>query len=150
MPQLAIDATCLPQYDKLDKPTRERLLAATRKFRELSLDALLAHPDLRIRSLPKGQDPRIRTFRISDSWTGVMLAPESGETFLLVHLLPRDTAEDWATDQRHDVNPVMGTLERRDATALGQAAERAPAHAAGPAARAAPVPTGSPGAPARA
>ncbi|MFD0802044.1 DNA helicase, partial [Streptomonospora algeriensis] len=120
MPQLAIDATCLPQYDKLDKPTRERLIAATRKFRELSLDALLAHPDLRIRPLPEGQDPRIRTFRISDSWTGVMLAPESGETFLLVHLLPRDSAEDWALDQRHDVNPVMGTLERRDATALGQ------------------------------
>ncbi|MDT0302435.1 DEAD/DEAH box helicase [Streptomonospora wellingtoniae] len=121
MPQLAIDATCLPQYDKLDKPTRERLLAATRKFRELSLDGLLAHPDLRIRSLPTGQDPRVRTFRISDSWTGVMLAPESGETYLLVHLLPRDSAEDWAGDQRHDVNPVMGTLERRDATALGQA-----------------------------
>ncbi|GAA4891033.1 UvrD-helicase domain-containing protein [Streptomonospora salina] len=122
MPQLAIDATCLPQYDKLDKPTRERLLAATRTFRELSLGALLTHPDLRIRSLPEGQDPRIRTFRISDSWTGVMLAPESGETFLLVHLLPRNGAENWAADQRHDVNPVMGTLERRDAAAL----ERAP------------------------
>ncbi|GAA3726519.1 3'-5' exonuclease [Salinactinospora qingdaonensis] len=118
MPHLAIDATCLPQYDKLDRPTRERLLAATRKFRELSLDALYAHPDLRIRSLPAGQDPRIRTFRISDSWTGVMLAPESGETFLLVHLLPRESADAWAKDQRHDVNTVMGTLERRDAAAL--------------------------------
>ncbi|RCV58154.1 3'-5' exonuclease [Marinitenerispora sediminis] len=121
MPQLAIDATCLPQYDKLDRPTRERLLAATRKFRELPLDALLAHPDLRIRPLTAGQDPRIRTFRISDTWTGVMLAPESGETFLLVHLLPRDSAEQWAGDQRHDVNTVMGTLERRDAAALGRA-----------------------------
>ncbi|GAA1769301.1 DEAD/DEAH box helicase [Streptomonospora arabica] len=140
MPQLAIDATCLPQYDKLDRPTRERLLAATRKFRELSLDALLAHPDLRIRSLPKGQDPRIRTFRISDSWTGVMLAPESGETFLLVHLLPRDSAADWAGDQRHDVNPVMGTLERRDASALGQS-DTGPA---GPAAAAPPRPEAAP------
>ena len=121
MPQLAIDATCLPQYDKLDRPTRERLLAVTRKFRELSLDALMAHPDLRVRTLPAGQDPRVRTFRISDSWTGVMLAPESGETFLLVHLLPREAAEEWAGDQRHDVNTVMGTLERRDATALEQA-----------------------------
>ncbi|MBB6170469.1 superfamily I DNA/RNA helicase [Nocardiopsis mwathae] len=118
MPQLAIDSTCLPQYEKLDRPTRERLLAVTRKFRELPLHALLSHPDLRIRSLPSGQDPRIRTFRISDAWTGVMLAPESGETFLLVHLLPRDAAEEWAVDQRHDVNRVMGTLERRDATAL--------------------------------
>ncbi|GLU47691.1 UvrD-helicase domain-containing protein [Nocardiopsis ansamitocini] len=118
MPQLAIDSTCLAQYDKLDRPTRERLAAVTRKFRELSLRALLAHPDLRIQALPAGQDPRIRTFRISDSWTGVMLAPESGETFLLVHLLPRESAEEWASDQRHDVNTVMGTLERRDATAL--------------------------------
>ncbi|RNL85545.1 UvrD-helicase domain-containing protein [Halostreptopolyspora alba] len=120
MPQLAIDATCLPQYEKLDQPTRERLKAATRKFRELSLDALLAHPDLQIQALPAGQDPRIRTFRISDTWTGVMLAPESGETYLLVHLLPRESAEEWASDQRHDVNSVMGTLERRDATALGK------------------------------
>ncbi|MBB4930065.1 superfamily I DNA/RNA helicase [Lipingzhangella halophila] len=118
MPQLAIDATCLPQYEKLDQPTRERLKAATRKFRELSLDALLAHPDLQIQALPAGQDPRVRTFRISDTWTGVMLAPESGETYLLVHLLPRERAEEWASDQRHDVNSVMGTLERRDATAL--------------------------------
>ncbi|MFC4562818.1 UvrD-helicase domain-containing protein [Nocardiopsis mangrovi] len=121
MPHLAIDATCLPQYDKLDRPTRERLIAVTRKFRELPLHALMSHPDLRIRPLTAGQDPRIRTFRISDNWTGVMLAPESGETFLLVHLLPRDSAEEWAGDQRHDVNSVMGTLERRDATALERA-----------------------------
>ena len=120
MPRLAIDATCLPQYDRLDRPTRERLAAITRKFRELPLPALLSHPDLRIRELPEGQDPRIRTFRISDSWTGVLLAPESGETFLLVHLLPRENAEQWAADQRHDVNRVMGTLERRNATALAQ------------------------------
>jgi hypothetical protein len=125
MPQLAIDATCLAQYEKLDQPTRERLKAATRKFRELPLDALLSHPDLRIQALPSGQDPRLRTFRISDTWTGVMLAPESGETFLLVHLLPRESAEDWAGDQRHDVNSVMGTLERRDATALEKAGEKA-------------------------
>src|SRR5690606_11340637 len=118
MPQLAIDATCLPQYDKLDGPTRERLRAVTRKFREMSWESLLAHPDLRIRRLPHGQDPRIRTFRLSDTWTGVMLAPESGETFLLVHLLPKESAESWAADQRHDVNSVMGTLERRDAAAL--------------------------------
>ncbi|TQN32516.1 UvrD-like helicase family protein [Haloactinospora alba] len=123
MPLLAIDATCLPQYDKLDRPTRERLLSVTRKFRELPLESLLSHPDLRISSLPAGQDPRIRTFRINDAWTGVMLAPESGETFLLVHLLPREAAEDWARDQRHDVNGVMGTLERRDATALQRANE---------------------------
>ncbi|CAM3795437.1 ATP-dependent helicase [Nocardiopsis rhodophaea] len=128
MPQLAIDATCLPQYEKLDRPTRERLLAVTRKFRELPLHAVLSHPDLRIQPLPSGQDPRIRTFRISDAWTGVMLAPESGETFLLVHLLPRGAAEEWAVDQRHDVNQVMGTLERRDATAL-----RTPAPDAAPA-----------------
>ncbi|MDA2814606.1 AAA family ATPase [Nocardiopsis sp. RSe5-2] len=131
MPQLAIDATCLPQYDKLDRPTRERLREATRKFRELPLDALLAHPDLRIRSLPAGQDPRVRTFRISDSWTGVMLAPESGETFLLVHLLPRDTAEGWAQDHRHDVNGVMGTLERRDAAALEKTVPEEPAPRSG-------------------
>ncbi|MFC3995217.1 UvrD-helicase domain-containing protein [Nocardiopsis sediminis] len=130
MPHLAIDATCLPQYDKLDRPTRERLIAVTRKFRELPLHALISHPDLRIRPLTAGQDPRIRTFRISDTWTGVMLAPESGETFLLVHLLPRDSAEEWAGDQRHDVNTVMGTLERRDATALERAgtSRRPPGH----------------------
>src|SRR5690606_11445320 len=90
----------------------------TRKFREMSWESLLAHPDLRIRRLPHGQDPRIRTFRLSDTWTGVMLAPESGETFLLVHLLPKESAESWAADQRHDVNSVMGTLERGDAAAL--------------------------------
>ncbi|GAA3965783.1 AAA family ATPase [Thermobifida alba] len=129
MPRLAIDATCLPQYDKLDRPTRERLAVITRRFRELPLPALLSHPDLRIQALPEGQDPRIRTFRISDSWTGVMLAPESGETFLLVHLLPRENAEKWAADQRHDVNTVMGTLERRDASAL---AERTAAPAVAP------------------
>lgn len=122
MPQLAIDSACLPQYEKLDRATRDRLLEATRKFRELSLRALFAHPDLRIRPLTGGQDPRIHTFRISDSWTGIMLAPESGETFLLIHLLPRESAEDWAGGQRHDVNTVMGTLERRDATALDQRA----------------------------
>src|SRR5690606_8691406 len=131
MPRLAIDATCLPQYDRLDRPTRERLAVITRGFRELPLPALLSHPDLRIRALPEGQDPRIRTFRISDSWTGVMLAPESGETFLLVHLLPRENAEKWAADQRHDVTTGMGALERRDASARAERTA-APAVAPGP------------------
>ncbi|GAB3489820.1 UvrD-helicase domain-containing protein [Nocardiopsis coralliicola] len=137
MARLAVDAACLAQYEKLDGETRERLREVTRKFRELPWEALRRHPDLRIRELAHGQDPRLRTFRISDAWTGVMLAPESGETFLLVHLLPRDRAEGWAADQRHDVNRVMGTLERRDAAALGGGGASAPpepaARASGPA-----------------
>src|SRR5262249_7619016 len=61
-----------------------------------------------------------RTIRIDSFWRGVVLAPESGDTYCLITVLPHDKAISYATGHRFTVNEALGVLEVRDEAALEQ------------------------------
>nr|WP_246422171.1 UvrD-helicase domain-containing protein [Nocardiopsis mwathae] len=76
------------------------------------------------------RDSRARTLRITQGYRGVVLAPDAGDTYLLVTVLPHDDAYAYIRDKRFSVNQALGVLEVRDegrlevlATALAPAAE---------------------------
>ncbi len=49
-----------------------------------------------------------------------MLAPESGDTYCLITVLPHDKAIAYASSRRFSVNQALGVLEVRDEEALQQ------------------------------
>jgi AAA domain len=53
-------------------------------------------------------------------WRGVVLAPEVGDTYCLITVLPHDKANAYATSHRFSVNQALGVLEVRDEEALQQ------------------------------
>lgn len=60
------------------------------------------------------RDPRIRTVRIDNFWRGVVAAPEHGDTYLLLRIMPHDDAYNWAARNVLRVNSATGGVEILD------------------------------------
>ena len=78
MPRLAIDKDFLDDYSKLEKSVQNAVKDAIDKFAEHT------YAGLHLEKLQKAKDDRIRTIRIDQFWRGVVLAPDSGDTYSLI------------------------------------------------------------------
>ncbi|MFF4811000.1 UvrD-helicase domain-containing protein [Micromonospora chersina] len=112
MPRLGIAKEFLADYAGLQKPVRRAVDAAIEKFTQHT------HAGLHLEKLTNPKDPRIRTIRINQFWRGVVLAPEKGEEYLLLTVLPHNDAYAYATSRLFTVNLALGVLEVRNQTAL--------------------------------
>src|SRR6185437_12065022 len=55
---------------------------------------------------------------IDQSWRGIVLAPESGDSYTLLKVQPHDDAYGWACRRRVSVNRATGVIELRDVAAI--------------------------------
>jgi hypothetical protein len=86
LPRLAIDRDFLDDYSKLEKSVRTAVKEAIDKFAEHT------YAGLHLEKLQRSVDDRIRTIRIDQFWRGVVLAPDSGDTYYLMKVMPHDKA----------------------------------------------------------
>ncbi|MFD5252020.1 UvrD-helicase domain-containing protein [Streptomyces bobili] len=115
MATLGIHKDFLMEFAKLEKPVQKRVHEVFDKFREHR------HAGLHLEKIEKARDPRIRTIRINQFMRGVVLAPESGDSFLLLKVMPHDDAIAWAVKHRATVNSATQGIELRDDVALERA-----------------------------
>ena len=114
MARLAIDKDFLDDYSKLPKSVQGSVKMAIDKFAEH------VHAGLHLEKLTRCKDDRIRTIRIDQMWRGVVLAPDSGDTYSLIRVMPHDKAIEYAGSHRFTVNEALGVVEIRDQAALEQ------------------------------
>jgi len=112
--RLAIDKDFLDDYSKLEKTVQAAVKAAIDKF------AAHTHAGLHLEKINHCKDDRIRTIRIDQHWRGVVLAPETGDTYSLLRVMPHDKAIEYAGSRRFTVNEALGVVEIRDQAALDQ------------------------------
>jgi hypothetical protein len=110
--RLGIAKDFLAEYVKLDKRVRLAVDAALEKFAEHT------HAGLHLEKLEGAKDPKIRTIRITQGWRGVVLAPERGDEYHLITVLPHDKVNAYAVSKKFSVNRTLGVLELRDQGAL--------------------------------
>lgn len=115
MATLGIHKDFLMEFAKLEKPVQKRVHEVFDKFQEHR------HAGLHLEKLEKARDPRIRTIRINQFMRGVVLAPESGDSFLLLKVMPHDDAIDWAVKHRATINSATQGIELRNDVALERA-----------------------------
>ena len=114
MPRLAIDKDFLDDYSKLEKSVRTAVKEAIDKFGEHT------YAGLHLEKLQKSVDDRIRTIRIDQFWRGVVLAPDDGDTYYLMKVMPHNKAIDYAASHRLTVNQALGIVEVRNEVAIDQ------------------------------
>lgn len=114
MAQLAIDKDFLDDYSKLEKSVRIAVKAAMDKFAEHT------HAGVHLEKINKAKDERLRTIRIDQFWRGVVMAPDSGDTYYLLKVMPHDKALEYAASHRLSVNQALGVVEIRDQGALDE------------------------------
>lgn len=66
------------------------------------------------------RDDQIRTIRVDNFWRCVVLAPQSGDRYYLIRVLPHDKANAYATSHWSSVNQAFSVLEARDEEAIQQ------------------------------
>ncbi len=120
MPHLAFDIAFCAQLGKLQGTDKQGVFDAWEKFERLTLAQLFKDPGLKLESLKQAKDPHIRTIRIAQGTRGVVLAPESGDTFVLLRVMPHDKAIAWAIKQRASINTVTRAVEIRDIAMLDE------------------------------
>jgi superfamily I DNA/RNA helicase len=113
--RLAIDKDFLDDYSKLEKAVQAAVKATIDKF------AAPMRAGLNLEKINHCRDDRIRTIRIDQFWRGVVLAPETGDTYSLLRVMPHDKAIEYAASRRFTVNEALGVVEVRDQAALDQA-----------------------------
>lgn len=120
MPHLAFDIDFCAQLSKLQGSVKQGVFDAREKFERLTLDQLFKDQGLKLETLKRARDPHIRTIRIDQSTRGVVLAPDSGDTYVLLRVMPHDKAIAWAIKQKASINTVTRSVEIRDIAMLDE------------------------------
>lgn len=113
MPQLFLGQQFFEsgEYDELPPSARKNIRLAMEKFGLLTPAELKADKGLNFKP-PKARRSRdIFTFKVDNFYRGVVLAPPSGDSYVLLKVLPHDPAYDWANKQDAGVNRLTGAVE---------------------------------------
>lgn len=112
MAKLGIDKDFLRDFGRLERSVQDRVAEVFAKFEQAT------HAGLHLEKPNNARDSRFRTIRIDKFWRGVVLAPETGDLFTLLKVLPHDDAYTWAERRRASVNMATGRIEIRDGVAI--------------------------------
>ncbi|MGI8333677.1 UvrD-helicase domain-containing protein [Actinomadura scrupuli] len=112
MATLGIDKDFLRDFAALEPPVQKRVQEVFGKF------SAATHAGVHLEKVNNARDPRLQTIRIDQFWRGVVLAPESGDGYTLLKVLPHDDAYTWIQRRRVSVNTATGRIELRDVTAI--------------------------------
>ena len=108
MARLAIGKEFLAEYAKLDGDTRSAVDTAVAEF------ARRTHAGPSLETPRDSRDSRIRTIGSDGVWRGVVLAPDGGDTYCLLTVLPQEKVNDFAASCRFGAARASGVLEVRD------------------------------------
>lgn len=112
MKRLGFHEDFLRDLVRLERPIQQKVVDAILMFGQT------VHAGRHLEKIQKVRDPRLRSIRIDLKYRGIVLAPESGEQYTLLKVLPHDEAYHWARRQRASVNTATGQIEIRDSVTI--------------------------------
>lgn len=118
MSRLGIDRDFLHEFAALERPVQQRVSEVFEKF------AADPHSGRNLEKINNVRDGRLRSIRITKFYRGIVLAPERGDNYTLLKVLPHDDAYDWAQRRQVGVNRATGAIEIRDVVTLEAALPR--------------------------
>ena len=112
MPQLALDKGVFVDIAKADKAVAKKVGEVFGEFEAAT------HTGLHLEPIKNARNPRYRSIRIDRGWRGIVLAPDKGDIYTLLKVLPHDDAYQWAVRTNISVNSATGGIEIRDEVAI--------------------------------
>ena len=126
MAKLMVHRQILRDYHKLPSKVQKRVAELIEEFqKDPHSDAIGMHP-------LKGTmlDPKVRGItKLPDGYRAIVIAPEKGDVYLLVHIDSHDNAYEWAKNKRFEVHEMTGVFQVFDAEEVRSVADEIPAAA---------------------
>lgn len=122
MAKLMVHRNILKAFHKLPSKVQKRVSELIEEFQhDPQSPAIGMHP------LPGTMlDPKVRgVTKLPDGYRAIVIAPEKGDTYLLVHIDSHDKAYEWAKNKRFEVHGMTGVFQVFDAEEVQAVAQQA-------------------------
>ena len=107
MAYLMMHAQVLKHFHKLPKKVQKKVPELIEKFQINPWDTTIGLHGLKESML----DPKVRGADLPDDYRAIVIAPEQGDTFLLVHIDSHDRAYAWAKNKLFEVHGSTGAFQ---------------------------------------
>lgn len=107
---LMMHSEVLKRFHKLPAKVQKRVPELIDKFQNNPYDPAVGLHGLKETML----DAKVRGADLPDGYRAIIIAPEKGDTFLLVYIDSHDRAYDWAKNKRFEVHTSTGAFQLFD------------------------------------
>lgn len=113
MAKLMVHRQILKNFHRLPAKVQKRVSELIEEFQQDPNS-----PSIGMHSLKESMlDPKVRGIKkLPDGYRAIVIAPERGDTYLLVHIDAHDRAYDWAKNKRFQVHEATGVFQVFDET----------------------------------
>jgi hypothetical protein len=119
MAQLMLHRNLLKSFGKLPVRVQKRVADFIDRFQQNPAD-----PALHLHHLRESMvDPKVRGANLPDGYRAILIAPEQGDTYLLVHIDTHDAAYAWAQNKHFEVHERTGVFQMFNADEVRAAAK---------------------------
>lgn len=119
MAQLMLHREVLKNFGKLPSKVQKKVYELIRKFEEDSTQASIHLEPL----VPMVKDKKVRSARLGDDYRAIVIAPEQGDTYLLMYVDHHDEAYRWCANKQFEAHGALGTLQVFDVEAVEKVVE---------------------------
>ena len=119
MASLMLHRDVLTNFGRLPAKVQKRVSELIRKFEEDSTQS-----SIHLERIERAIDGKVRSARVGDDWRAIVIAPQQGETFLLMHVDHHDEAYRWCANKRFEAHGSLGMLQVFDVQEVEGAAQR--------------------------
>lgn len=120
MAQLMMHRNILKNFHKLPSKVQKRVSELIDEFqRDPQSPAIGLHP-----LSATMRDPKVRGVKkLPDGYRAIVIAPDKGDTYLLVHIDAHDKAYDWAKNKLFEIHTMTGVFQIIDSVEVEQATQ---------------------------
>lgn len=106
MAKMMLHRDVLKSFGKLPARVQKKVYELTQKFEEDSTQA-----SIHLEPIEAAKDPKVRSARVGLDYRAIVIAPEKGDTFLLMHIDHHDEAYQWCMNKQFEAHLALGTLQ---------------------------------------
>jgi len=107
MAKLMMHKDVLKNFHRLPTKVQKRVSEIFERFEKDPYDPVIGLHGLKSTM----KDPKVRGAYLPSSYRAIIIAPEKGETFVLVHIDHHDEAYEWARNKRFEVHGMTGVFQ---------------------------------------
>lgn len=106
MAKMMLHRDVLKNFGKLPARVQKKVVELTQKFEEDSTQA-----SIHLEPINAAKDSKVRSARVGLDYRAIVIAPEKGDTFLLMHIDHHDEAYQWCLNKSFEAHLALGTLQ---------------------------------------
>ena len=118
MARLMMSRDVLKDFGGLPVKVQKKVFEFGRKFQEDSTQS-----SIHLEPYAEAVDQKVRSARIGDDYRAIVIAPERGDNYLLMHVDHHDEAYRWCKSKRFEAHQALGVLQVFDVQEAQAAAE---------------------------